>query len=98
LLEEYNAKCLTFVFTGDLDVIYDRYTMRDQARARHWVHREAGGRDQFKVGHVQSGLGDIAIGQTIRVDATVFEEVNYKRLFDAAEKFMRGKGVVGELG
>lgn len=91
LLAQYNAKCLTFAFTGDLDSIYDRYVTRDQSGTRHWVHLEAGNRSSFKSAHVQAGLGEIAIGQTVRVDAMAFEKIDYEALFALARKFMHGK-------
>lgn len=89
LLAKYDCECLTFLFKGDLDAIYDRYKERDRLGERHWVHSSAGeNREGFIQGHLYAGLGDVAIGQTITVDATVFEDVDDAKLFNIAENFL----------
>jgi len=40
LVEKYKAECLTFLFTGDLDVLWARYAKRETSR--HWVHITVG--------------------------------------------------------
>jgi len=88
LLEKYEYKCLTFIFKGDFDVLYDRYVERDKIEKRHWVHditKET--RDNFKEGHLYFGCGEIGIGQVVNVDATSFENVNYENLLSIAESF-----------
>lgn len=88
LLEKYDCDCLTFVFKGDFDVLYDRYAQRDESGERHWVHQTAGeNRDSFQTGHLKYGLGEISVGKTINVDATSFADINYKDLFNSAKKF-----------
>ena len=85
LLDKYDFECLTFIFTGDLDVVYKRYSERE----RHWVHQSAGtSADSFKNGQLGGGLGEAAIGQTVYVDATSFEKVDYEELFGVAERFV----------
>ena len=87
LLDKYGCECLTFIFKGDLGVLYKRYSERD--RERHWVHQSAGeNADLFKNGQLGAGLGEAAVGQTIYVDATEFEKVDYGELFDAARRFL----------
>jgi len=89
LLEKYNCECLTFIFKGDFDILFDRYMKRDIAGKRHWVHNTAGENlDNFRDGHLQLGIGETGIGQTITIDATSFAKVNYKDLFNAAKKFI----------
>jgi predicted kinase len=89
LLEKYNCECLTFIFKGDFDVLFDRYMKRDTAEKRHWVHNTAGETaDNFKEGHLLAGIGEKGIGQTITVDATSFAEVNYDELFALAKNFI----------
>lgn len=89
LLEKYDCECLTFLFKGDLCTLYDRYAERDRSKARHWVHTTAGeDRDAFIDGHLQSGLGDIQIGQTVIVDATDFDRVDFEELYSLAERFL----------
>ena len=89
LLERYNCKCLTFNFKGDFDVLFDRYMKRDISEKRHWVHSTAGeNADNFREGHLKSGIGEGGIGQTITIDATSFAKVNYEDLYAAAKYFL----------
>jgi len=89
LLDKYNCKCFTFIFKGDFNVLFDRYMERDIAEKRHWVHNTAGENiNNFRDGHLQLGIGEIGIGQTIIIDATSFEKVNYDELFTIAKDFI----------
>ena len=89
LLEKYNYKCLTFIFKGDFDTLYDRYVGRDKTEKRHWVHDISNEtRENFKEGHLYFGCGEIGIGQIAEVDATSFEKVDYEKLFSIAKKFI----------
>ena len=89
LSEKYNCECLTFIFKGDFDVLFDRYMGRDISEKRHWVHNTAGeNADNFKEGHLRAGIGETGIGQTITIDATSFANVNYEDLFALAENFI----------
>ena len=89
LLEKYNCDCLTYIFKGDFDVLFDRYMKRDILEKRHWVHNTAGeNTENFREGHLRSGIGEAGIGQTITVDATSFEKVNYEDLYAAAKDFI----------
>jgi len=90
LLEKYKAECLTFIFKGDFDVLFDRYMKRDVSEKRHWVHNTAGETaENFREGHLLAGIGETGIGQTITVDATSFEKVNYEDLFALAKNFIK---------
>ena len=89
LLEKYNCKCLTFIFKGDFNVLFDRYMGRDISEKRHWVHNTAGeNAENFKEGHLQAGIGETGIDQTITIDSTSFEKVNYDELFALAKNFI----------
>ena len=89
LFDQYGCACLTFLFQGEPDALYARYARRDRAGARHWVHRPAGQDPAQLAGwQRQFGLEGIAVGETVAVDATSFETVNYKELFAAAERFI----------
>jgi len=89
LLEKYNCECLTFIFKGDFEVLFDRYMKRDVSEKRHWVHNTTGENiDNFKHGHLQLGIGEAGIGQTIFTDATSFTEINYTNLLDSAKNFI----------
>ena len=88
LVEKYKANCLTYAFIGDLNTLYDRYANRQDADERHWVHIDAGDRDAFVNGHMHWKMGQIEVGQVIRIDATDFNKINYDELIIAAENFV----------
>jgi predicted kinase len=89
LAEKYNCECLTFIFKGDFDILFDRYMKRDVSEKRHWVHNTAGeNKDNFKYYHLGFGIGEATIGQTIIKDATSFANINYDELFIAAKNFI----------
>jgi predicted kinase len=89
LLEKYNCKCLTFIFKGDFEILFNRYMERDITEKRHWVHNTAGeNMDNFRDYHIQSGIGETGIGQTITIDATSFDKINYEELFAAAKNYL----------
>jgi len=91
LAEASGYECLTYVFTGDLRVIYDRYFAREGTTERHWVHKSVKGEgfETFAQGHRQ--FGEIELGQTVPVDATDFTSVDYEGLFQVAEGFAANK-------
>ena len=87
LITKYEAECLTYLFIGDLHVLWDRYVKREVSR--HWVHKTIGEDKRFFVeGHLKAGLGDVRIGQTIKIDATDFTNVNYEVLMKQAKYFL----------
>jgi len=89
LLEKYNYDCLTFIFKGDFDVLFDRYMKRDKAEKRHWVHDTTGEtKDNFRKGHLEFEIGKAGIGKIINVDTTSFSNVNYDDLFSIARNFL----------
>ena len=96
LLEKYGATGLCFAFTGDLDVLYERYKARDKSGQRHWVHKAAESRDSFKQGHLRDNLTGIATGylwKKILVDTTDFGAVDYEDLYFAAKSFLTSSGI-----
>ncbi|MDR0324642.1 MAG: ATP-binding protein [Oscillospiraceae bacterium] len=90
LLDRYDGECLTFIFKGNLDVLYKRYVERERAGDRHWVHLavDEEARESFKSGHICGGLGKVSVGRTIHVDTTDFGKVDYDGLYLAAREFM----------
>ena len=87
LVEKYNAECITFLFTGDLNVLYHRYIER--VSVRHWVHEVVGeDKDFFIQGHLNSKMGEVNIGQVINIDATDFQTINYDELITIAKDFI----------
>lgn len=85
LLERYGGRCLSFLFTGDMAVLYRRY--RDREGERHWVHKSAGDSpEQFAAG--QARLATALPGRVLEVDATDFARVDYPGLLEAARAFL----------
>jgi predicted kinase len=92
LLQKYNCECLTFLFKGDFNIIHTRSAARDSAGERHWVHNRTNEhKNDFKKWHLHNGYGNISIGQTISVDTTIFENVDYEKLFALTENFLLNK-------
>ena len=84
LLEKYNCECLTYMFSGDLDVLGERYFNRE----RHWVHAKARDAGVMRRYPEARKLMNVEIGHMINVDATSFEKIDYESLFFAAENFL----------
>jgi hypothetical protein len=87
LSKVHGYECLTYVFTGDLRVLYDRYLAREGMAERHWIHKSVKGEDHeaFARGHLP--FGEIELGQMVRVDATDFARVDTEGLIQEAEAF-----------
>ncbi|MCL2386410.1 MAG: ATP-binding protein [Defluviitaleaceae bacterium] len=90
LLEKYNADCLTYNFTGDLDILHERYKNRQDAGERHWIHLDVNVNDKnsFVNWHMHYKTGEIEVGQVIRADATDFAKIDYDKLLSTAEDFL----------
>jgi predicted kinase len=88
LLEKYDADCLTFLFVGDMNVLWDRYLQRESER--HWVHKIADqDKNRFVNGGIKAGFGDFNMGKTIKIDATDFSKISYEELFAIANQFIK---------
>ena len=84
LLDKYNCECLSYMFKGDFDILYNRYIQRDNLGERHWVHKPAGeNKEAFREGHLKSGIGEI-----ITIDTTSFANMDYEKLYTIAKKFI----------
>jgi predicted kinase len=89
LLEKYDCENLTYMFGGDLDVLSERYFKRDAER--HWVHGRAAEKDSIKNYALRTKILEVTFGgEIIFVDTTVFENVDYAKLFITADNFLRG--------
>ena len=89
LLEKYNSECLTYIFKGNYEILFNRYIERDKSGKRHWVHQTAGETmENFQKGHIKQGIGDIGIGQTIITDTTNFTDIDYEKLFLIGKEFI----------
>jgi hypothetical protein len=87
LLDKYSASCLTFLFDGNMEILWERYEKRESER--HWVHNFVGqNKDRFINGAIKAGVGDFTVGKTIKVDTTDFSKVDYDKLFSIAKQFL----------
>ena len=94
LFDKYNCHCLSFIFKGDFDVLFNRYVNRDISEKRHWVHSAAGeNAENFKNSHLQPRIGKTGIGKTIITDATSFSDVEYDELYGAAQRFLQSDSI-----
>ena len=90
LLDKYNSKCLTFLFKGNFDILYNRYKNRDNIGERHWVHQTAGEtKEIFENGHKKNGVGEIGIDKIIEIDTTYFEKINYNELISITKDYIK---------
>ena len=88
LLIKHDSTCLTFLFDGDMEILWERYKNREDER--HWVHNFVGqSKDRFINGAIKAGVGDFAVGKTVEVDATDFNSINYDELFFIAKQFIK---------
>ena len=89
LLEKYNSKCLSFLFKGNFDVLYQRYMKRDNIEKRHWVHKSAGEtKEIFEEMHKNNGIGETGLGKIIDIDATDFKNINYEELINITKNYL----------
>ncbi len=88
LSEKYSCECLTFIFKGDFNILFNRYMKRDVSEKRHWVHNTEGeDLENFKESHLKHGIGETGIGKIIIRDATKFENIDYNELYIIAKEF-----------
>ena len=95
LLEQYGPKCACVFLRGDLDVLHERYTIRDNAHARHLGHvlqnhypPEPGDslyytmtREEFYEKFMKRGMDSFTCpGGRLEVDTTDFSKVNPEQI------------------
>ena len=91
LMEKYTPKCACVFLHGDLDVLHERYTIRDNAHARHLGHvlqdhypphpgdslHYTMTRDEFYEKFMKRGMDSfVCPGRRLEVDTTDFANVN----------------------
>jgi hypothetical protein len=87
LLVKYESACITFLFDGEMEVLWERYNKREAKR--HWVHKFIGqSKDRFINGAIKAGVGDFSVGETIKIDATDFDKIDFDKLFVLANQFV----------
>jgi len=90
LIEKYDFSSLTFKFSGDTQVLYNRYIERENTPERGDVNRdfEEIPYDSFK--KYCKNLEEFEIGgEVINIDTTDFTKVNYAGYIEKARIFMR---------
>lgn len=90
LLEKYQARSLTFKFTGDTRVLYERFVEREKLPERGQANR-IGSRvlyeDFDRWCHNLDAFD--AGGRVIRADTTDFDRVDYEKMTEAAREFLK---------
>lgn len=92
LTERYAYNSLTFLFTGDLQVLHKRFLERETRPERGRIHRVDGALDDFTAFKEADQLMDgfNVNGMLVRVDTTDFEQVDFDTYIQQARTFMTG--------
>ena len=105
LLEQYAPDCVCVFLRGDLDVLHQRYTLRDNAHARHLGHvlqehyppRPGDSlyytmtRDEFYEKFMKRGMDSFECpGQRLEIDTTDFASVQPVQIAAQVEKMLKG--------
>lgn len=103
VLEKYAPKCACVFLKGDLDVLHERYTVRDNAHARHLGHvlqehyppREGDSlyytmtRDEFYEKFMKRGMDSfVCPGGRIEIDTTDFSKVDTDAIVASVKKML----------
>jgi predicted kinase len=104
LLERYAPKCACVFLRGDLDVLHERYTKRDNSHARHLGHvlqehyppREGDSlyytmtKDEFYEKFMKRGMDSFTCpGGRIEVDTTDFSRVDTEAIVAEVKKMLQ---------
>lgn len=104
LLERYAPKCVCVFLRGDLDVLHERYTKRDNSHQRHLGHvlqehyppREGDSlyytmtRDEFYEKFMKRGMDSFTCpGGRIEVDTTDFSRVDTEAIVAEVKKMLQ---------
>lgn len=104
LLERYAPKCACVFLRGDLDVLHERYTKRDNSHQRHLGHvlqehyppREGDSlyytmtRDEFYEKFMKRGMDSFTCpGGRIEVDTTDFSKVDTEAIVAEVKKMLQ---------
>lgn len=103
VLEKYAPKCACVFLKGDLDVLHERYTVRDNAHARHLGHvlqehyppREGDSlyytmtRDEFYEKFMKRGMDSFVCPDgRIEIDTTDFSKVDTDAIVASVKKML----------
>lgn len=104
LLEAYAPKCACVFLHGDLDVLHQRYTVRDNAHARHLGHvlqdhypplpgdslYYTMTREEFCEKFMKRGMDSfVCPGGRLEVDTTDFANVDPSRIVEQVQEMLR---------
>lgn len=104
VLEQYAPKCTCIFLHGDPDVLHQRYTLRDNAHARHLGHvlqehyppRPGDSlyytmtRDEFFEKFIHRGMGSFECpGERLEIDTTDFNAVHPEQIVAQVEKILK---------
>jgi len=104
LLEQYGPKCACVFLRGDLDVLHERYTRRDNAHARHLGHvlqehyppRPGDSlyytmtRDEFEEKFMKRGMDSFECpGERLEIDTTDFAKVDPEEIVTRVEEMLK---------
>lgn len=90
LIAHHRCDTLTFVFTGDMRRIYDRFMAREMSAERHPIHKSHGLNEYELFKNAVAPLAGFDIGgERVVIDAGFFDRVDYGFLYQRAEAFLR---------
>jgi predicted kinase len=89
LIEAQGYRPLTFRFLGDLRVIHERFMARERSPERHPAHKSNDLSDFVTFRQGMEALARFSVGgESITVDTTNFEAVDFQALIRQAEVFL----------
>ena len=90
LIVRYDYKSLTYIFLGDLPVLYKRFAARDMLAERGTANKMWGEYtfEDYLEDNVHLAEFDIG-GEIVKIDATDFEAVDFCKYLEKADGFWR---------
>lgn len=103
MLRQYEPRCACVFLYGQLDVLHDRYTTRDNMHARHLGHvlqehyppREGDSlcytmtREEFYEKFMKRGMDSVRFpGECLRIDTTDFSKVDQEQILRQVQKML----------
>jgi predicted kinase len=89
LIEKYTCHPLTYKFVGDTRILHKRYIERDKLPERGQVNAMLGDIPHNDFDRLCHNLDAFAVGgETVEVDTTDFEKVDFERHIETARKFL----------
>jgi len=90
LIEKYRYQSLTYKFTGDTQVLYERYIERDKLPERGDANRDFEEVTYERFSEYCHNLDKFSVGgEVIKVDTTDFEKVDFTRHIEKANMFIK---------